>query len=545
MSDTLRYKLQSITNFSRFDVREPELYDQLMSSTSNLPTTAVLRQRAYHVINQCIDIPLCRNVSCNNQVKWNSTTHKYQLFCCNACVHEDGSHNTKRVDTMIGRYGVSNIFKDVDLVKKARLQKLGVEHAMQSTDVKNKTKDTNLKKLGYTTNLLTPQHQANRLSKIQELGGQAEINNRISVARTTQYSGKEYWIRNTPSIGTDILFDRLHDPLWLQQENTTKSLVQIAEELGITQPALTYWFAKHGIAAICNNSQPQNDLTSFIKSVIPDTEVLSNIRSVISPFELDVYIPAYNLAFEFNGIFWHGELSGGKDKQYHQNKTNMCNIRNIRLIHVFENEWVHQQDIVKSRICNILGKNRVLHARKCKVVEIDNRAAARFLDDNHIQGNCVSAIQYAVVDPDNTIVAVMTFGKSRYNKSVEWELLRYASSLNTNVVGGAGKLFAHFIKSHNPSSVISYCDLRWGNGKLYEQLNFKLEGKSDPNYFYFHKASYTTLHSRIKFQKHKLAQQFANFNPALTEWENMQSNGYDRIWDCGNLVYTWVTTGSI
>ena len=29
------------------------------------------------------------------------------------------------------------------------------------------------------------------------------------------------------------------------------------------------------------------------------------------------------------------------------------------------------------------------------------------------------------------------------------------------------------------------------------------------------------------------------FDSNLTEWENMQLNNYDRIWDCGNISYKY------
>jgi len=42
-----------------------------------------------------------------------------------------------------------------------------------------------------------------------------------------------------------------------------------------------------------------------------------------------------------------------------------------------------------------------------------------------------------------------------------------------------------------------------------------------------------------KFQKHKLEKMLDTFNPNLTEFENMKMNGYDRIWDCGNVKFVW------
>ena len=39
------------------------------------------------------------------------------------------------------------------------------------------------------------------------------------------------------------------------------------------------------------------------------------------------------------------------------------------------------------------------------------------------------------------------------------------------------------------------------------------------------------------YQKHMLQEKLEKFDPELTEWENMVKNGYDRIWDCGTILY--------
>lgn len=71
---------------------------------------------------------------------------------------------------------------------------------------------------------------------------------------------------------------------------------------------------------------------------------------------------------------------------------------------------------------------------------------------------------------------------------------------------------------------------------LYKKLGFKHTHNSSPNYFYFNK-NYLVRLNRMKFQKYKLKYNISKFDKNLTEWENMKNNGYDRIWDCGNMVF--------
>jgi hypothetical protein len=135
---------------------------------------------------------------------------------------------------------------------------------------------------------------------------------------------------------------------------------------------------------------------------------------------------------------------------------------------------------------------------------------------------------------ENEIQAVMSFSKSRYNKKYEWELIRYASE--HTVIGGAGKLFKYFVNKFDPISIISYADLRWNNGEMYNKIGMVYSHTSLPNYWY---VIDNNLIHRSAFQKHKLKNKLKKYDPNKTEWENMKMNNIYKFWDCGNNVYTW------
>jgi hypothetical protein len=117
----------------------------------------------------------------------------------------------------------------------------------------------------------------------------------------------------------------------------------------------------------------------------------------------------------------------------------------------------------------------------------------------------------------------------------------FASKRFITVVGGASKLFAAFNQRYLPGSVVSYADRRYSDGGLYKVLGFEFSHNAAPNYWYFKNRDSGSIYSRIAFQKHKLAGKLPNFDPTLSEWENMKRNGYDRVFDCGNSVWNWVT----
>ena len=285
-----------------------------------------------------------------------------------------------------------------------------------------------------------------------------------------------------------------------------------------------------------STSKPETQIYDYIKS-LTSSEILQNSKRIITPYELDIYIPEKKLAIEFNGLYWHSEEQG-KDKNYHLNKTKLCNEKGIRLIHIFEDEWIQQTQICKSRIRNLLGLTKYsIGARKCEIKEIDSTLKNKFFNKYHIQGEDKSSVNLGAFYKGR-LVSVMTFCKSRFSKNYQWELSRFASIGNFNISGIASKLFSHFRKNFNPSSITTYADLRWSEGNLYKQIGFTLSHSSPPNYFYFIKNTLTRM-SRNQFQKHKLKDKLEIFDESLSESENMKNNGYYRIYDCGNLVYIW------
>lgn len=289
----------------------------------------------------------------------------------------------------------------------------------------------------------------------------------------------------------------------------------------------------YDICHFCNDrrfvSTPERNIRKFISSIY-DGIILSGDRKILNGKELDIVIPEKKLAIEYDGLHWHNENC--VSPKYHLEKTKLCESAGYQLIHIFENEWLKKEEIVKSRISGLLGKNERIFARKCTIKEIDYKVAKDFLSVNHIQGACQSKWNYGLFF-NGELVSVMTFGKSRFKD--EYELIRFANKLNCNVIGGAGKLFSHFIKDHTEiSKIISYADRRWSRGNVYEKIGFTKISETIPSYYYCINGE---LKNRLNFQKHKLVAEGAD--ASMTEHEIMKSKGYFRIYDCGCLKFEW------
>lgn len=284
-------------------------------------------------------------------------------------------------------------------------------------------------------------------------------------------------------------------------------------------------------------SDGEMEIYTWLKSVYNGTIIQSKR---FSNKELDIYLPELNLGIEFNGLYWH--RVDNKGKGYHRDKYLYFKSLDITLVQVFENEWRMKTEIVKSVL---LGKLAIpaekVYARKCSIRDVDPTEAELFCITNHLQGYAQSSVRLGLFR-DGELVQLLTFGRSRYNKAVEWELIRSCSKLNMQIVGGFERLFKAFVEQHNPKSIVSYCDNRWFNGGSYAKSGFTMDHESDPDYFYVNLnkgEDQYIFHHRTRFQKHKLPKLLKKFDESLSEKDNMLLNGYVRIDDAGNRVFIW------
>jgi very-short-patch-repair endonuclease len=287
----------------------------------------------------------------------------------------------------------------------------------------------------------------------------------------------------------------------------------------------------------CNRfNVKESKLLEFIQNNT-QTLIKTSDRKILKGMELDIYLPELKLGFEFNGLYWHSEIF--KDRKYHLKKTEICNNQGIELLHIWEDDWMYKQEIIKSIILNRLEKTpNKIFARKCQVRFIeDNKIVRDFLNKNHIQGFVGSKIKLGLYH-NNELVSLMTFGnlrKSLGQTSREriYELLRFCNKLNTSVVGGASKLFRYFIDNFIVDEIISYSDYSRSKGNMYQKIGFNLEHKSDPNYYYVIDG---VRKHRFGFRKDKLVNEGYDINK--TETQIMSERGYYKIFDCG--MQKWV-----
>lgn len=520
-------------------------YQEILAITEFLDDISpTLPQRIWHILNDKLEKYKCHNLNCNNTTSFFAFTKGYLKTCCLTCAQFDPETIAKIKSTNLEKYGVEYGLSNVDIIKKRNdtLQKrYGVDNPSKIEGINEKKKQTCLK--NYGVEWILQDFSKREIGMINKYG--VDNNTKREDIRKRYSIEKKHLFYNS-FFSTDRLKDKI-SPLFSKEEYKGVGI----DHLFLCKKCGNQFMGKmeDGDIPRCLICYPttgsslfEKEITEYIKSVLLNEEIIENTKKILNGLELDIFIPSKKLAIECNGLYWHGEIGGNKNRLYHLHKTEQCEKQGIRLIHIFEDEWKFKKEIVKSRLQSImLATNHTIFARKCKIREIDSTQSIKFLEENHLQGKDNSSIKFGLYYKDE-LISLMSFGKLRIilgntpSPNV-YEMYRFCSKLNTSVVGGASKLIKHFIKTYNPTKIISYADRRWSDGHLYKSLGFIKISSGSPNYWYFGKGNSYRRYHRFGYAKHTLSSKLKVFNPTISEWENMKLNGWDRIWDCGSTKH--------
>jgi hypothetical protein len=456
----------------------------------------------------------------------------------------------KQQETMVNRYGVSfaSQCQELNLKRKTKWKSIYGSHPWGNSAVREKIKSTMIERYGVPAPILNqdifekikktcfekyghenPAKSKEVIEKIKKALNSKIVRDKIKKTCLERYGANTYGNSRIPKEIRTIIDNPDEFEILLNQYG----IIGLSELLNISLDTVRNRAKQFGIV-ITYSSGLQAEIESYIRS-LNVSSIETNLRKIIPPKELDIYDDNLKFAIEVNGSYWHSELNGAHPT-YHLEKLIQCQEKNVSLMFIWEHLWRNKQDIIKSRIANKFRQCEKIHARACTARQISSQEKRDFLNQTHLQGDVGSSINLGLFH-NESLVSVMTFGKSRFNKSAQWELLRFSSKLFFTVVGGASKLFSFFVKTYAPNSVVSYSDRQYGNGDVYSNLKFTKISSSPPAYHYTR--NYVIFENRVKYQKHKLEKLLDFFDPKLTEWENMQLNGYDRIWDCGTEGWLW------
>lgn len=487
-----------------------------------------LQEKIFCYVNSLSAAPNC---VCGSKLSFLTFSKGYANWCGPKCASNNISVIEKTKKTRLERYGTPDLSKvNTEKIIKSKLERFGVEHQMKNKDVATRQQSS------YTNN-----HGGIGFAS-------SAVNCKIESTMIERYGSPRNW--QSEQLVEKYRRERLERTIRRYKDTYTNFEIQIddTEYLGnhkfidmqcVDCGTFIHKNFLHGgpscvkCQGLMHRSKPEDELFEFCRSLLPNEKVLSSYRIFGGSDQrsVDVYIPHLNLAFEFNGLYWHSTKF--KDPLYHQVKSDDAAAIGIRIIHIFEDDFTLKLDIVKSMISNALGKSEKVYARTTKLNSISPKIAREFLDENHLQG-FISGKYYVGLFRGNELISVMVVSKTRFSKTHTWELGRWATKRGLVCIGGFSKCLTHVKKLINGEPILTYCDASHSNGSVYEKFGTLLY-KTQPNYFYFSNKEWWR-HNRVKYQKHKLVN-LSNFSNEKTEKQIMQENGWMVIYDCGNLVY--------
>jgi hypothetical protein len=445
----------------------------------------------------------------------------------------------KTIKTNLERYGVEWTLQNKEIREKGKitnLEKYGVDHSQKCKIIRDKTIETNIKNWGVDCNLKCEETK-NKIKEtnIEKYGYGNPMKN-DGVKNKVKETILNNWGTSNMSMSDKFRLENYNiskNEFYINYLGSSVSLFKCDmgcdHNFEINTSNYYNRIINSKLCTICNpigDSKSINEkvIFNYIKSIY-NGEIIHSYRDKI---EIDIYLPELKLGFEYNGLYWHSDKY--KDKDYHKDKTNYFKDKGIRIIHIWEDDWRDKREIIESQIKNRIGlSEHKIYARKCEVREVSIKESRIFLDKCHIQGFVKSNIKLGLYH-NSELISIMTFDKFEGRKKMEdnsWNLSRFCNNLNTNVVGGASKLFYYFIKNYNPNRIVSYADADWSTGELYQVLNFDLISENKPDY------KYIVKDKRI----HKSRYRKSNLNTNLSECEYTKLNNIPKVWDCGKIKY--------
>ena len=466
--------------------------------------------------------------------------------------------SAKAKETFLKKYGVDNPAKSKEVLakmQKTNLEKYGVEYSAQADVVKEKVKKTNLERYGveysFQADLVKGKIKATNLdrygvdnpSKSDVIKSKIVKSNRKNLGVDYPMQSKEVMdksrVTSLEKYGTE----------YPNQSDIVKSKIDAStlEHYGVNRVCKLDEFKQKVVDT--NRERYGVDYTCLIYSGKLKGNDSSYNRSFAElldsnniTYEREFLLQKYSYDFkvgdtliEINPTATHNTRFSpyGKnriDTNYHRDKSELARDSGYNVIHVFD--WDDTD-----KVLNLLKHRDTVYARNCDVRVGNDIDTNKYLDMYHLQGTCRGQKIRLGLYHNNQLVSLMTFGKSRFNKNCEYELLRYCS--HYNVVGGAEKLFKYFVDNYKPNSIVSYCDTSKFSGKVYDALGFKYIKTNSPR-----KHWYSLKEKRHITDGLLLSQGYdrlfkESHGKGTSNEELILSRGYLPVYDCGQSTYIW------
>lgn len=475
--------------------KSPNVVQEIMDASPAGISYVNIKHRLYHIMTGLTSAPTCANDDCEEHVMWDHRNQRYPTTCGYTCSNKITASRTlnKRMNTNTKRYGGNAPACDPTVVQ-----------ARHNTCEKRYGPDYN-----------KAIHQ--------------------KAKRTLQ---TQYGVENVSQLHiSNDTRDKLNTPQYLIQEHLTKRqpLQKIAADLQVSDTTVNRFMKNQGIEIKrFYNSSGELELRQFFSDM--GVTFTTNTKELIPPQEIDIYLPDFKIAIEFNGVYWHSERAG-KTRLYHLSKTEQCEAQGVRLIQIFEDEWRDDKQKCIDTLIHLIGKsNRGIGARETVIREIPWKQAKAFLNTHHLlHAGTAGNYRIGAFGPNDELIGVMVFGHQNNENSNPdaIELKRFVTNKNNNP-GLGSKMFHYAIKQKQYQEVIAFVDRRWFTGLVKDHIGFKRVGVVPPTVWW--------TDGRKRYHRRFITKKKLNdmgLDPQVSKRQVLHQLGYFRIWDCGKYKLKW------
>lgn len=470
----------------------------------------------------------CKNKPC--EVCGKSFVHEWpynQRACSPECRHllridlkNVSQKEAKKRQHLMEKYGVDNVSKLPEIKEK-------LSERTKSEEVKNKMRKTSMERYGAVWYQCSDE-------------GKERIRQRFIEKYGVDNPAKSDVIKQKIS-------ERLKDP-----EVRQKYIESCLEHYGVSHSNLVdeikskreqTCMEKYGVPYYVMSPEYRSAQATHQISLANQAfaDILKNDYGINTEFEFkvgnkffDIHILDSNILIEINPTYTHSDLPNhwcdGLNKDYHINKTLTAEKAGYRCIHMFD--WDNT-----TKIAEMLCSKTVIYARNCTLTKVNPNQISEFIAKNHLQGNAKGAKYAYALIYKGQLVSAMTFGKPRYTKNYQWELLRLCTDSKYTVIGGASKMFKHFIEEADPDSILSYCDKSKFTGNVYAKLGMTLSHISQPAKIWSKGTEYITDNLLRQRGYDQLFN--TNYGKGTSNEQLMIENGWRSVYDCGQYVFEW------
>ena len=277
---------------------------------------------------------------CGKDTPFVKITTGYKTCCCKKCSNVSCTRLNKIKNTIKERYGVENASQSEIIKQKKKetvtknyggfgwsskeisnkskqtiKERYGVENASQSDIIKQKKKETATKNFG-------GEGFASKIIKektIKTLKNNYGVTNPFQINGVKEKARKKYYekfLKENP-----IVKSIDHNTNIYTCNCTHPETCNLCEEKIFKISNIGYNNRKYANCELCTKLSSENTdnyknttIEIFIQDILKKYNIKfeTNIRNLIYPYELDIYIPEKNIAIECNGIYWHCDINKEK-----------------------------------------------------------------------------------------------------------------------------------------------------------------------------------------------------------------------------------------